>query len=640
MTASSVDPGIVTLAADFPPASPDQWRALVEKAIKGADFEKRMVSRTADGLRIAPLFTRAGANVEADRALPGEAPYTRGTRERREGPGWDIRQFYTGSDAKAVNAAILDDLQGGATSIALHIGTPYRSRPALDGDGLAVALDGVLLDLCPVSLIAGEHTPEAAAALNAVWCQRGVDEAKRLGHYGADPLGLMAMSGGLSQPLDSALAAAAGLAVTAQPMPGVTALLADGHAYHCGGASEGQELAAMLATFVAYLRECEAAGLSPEQSVPKIAVSLAADADQFMTIAKLRAARQLIWRVADACGAGSAAGKVHITAVTAWRMMSKRDPWTNILRTTVASAGAALGGADAIVVLPFTYAIGAPDRFARRLARNIHIVLQEECNLGRVVDPAGGSWYVESLTDELAQTAWALFQEIEAQTSGTMRGMAAALQSGFVQEKIAAVAEARGKAIVTGRQELTGVSAFPLLGDDGVRCEPWDKGDHPPDTRGIAVPPLKMARLSEPFETLRDTADTQAANTGKPYRVFLASIGEVIDHTARSTWIKNYLAAGGIAALTSDGYPNADAAATAFKASGASAACICSSDALNVLHAEATAKALKVAGAKLVLMAGRPGEKEAALKAAGVDQFLFAGQDAVEVLKGLQARLA
>ena len=191
----------------------------------------------------------------------------------------------------------------------------------------------------------------------------------------------------------------------------------------------------MLATLVAYLRAAEAGGLAPADALPKFTVALAADADQFSTIAKLRAARRLVWRVADACGAGDAAGRIPLAAVTAWRMMAKRDPWTNMLRTTMACAAAALGGADSITVLPYTFALGRPDRFARRIARNTQLVLAEESSLGRVADPAGGSWYVEKLTDEMAGKGWELFQQIE-----TEGGMAAALASprGIVWQKLAA----------------------------------------------------------------------------------------------------------------------------------------------------------------------------------------------------------
>jgi methylmalonyl-CoA mutase len=323
---------------------------------------------------------------------------------------------------------------------------------------------------------------------------------------------------------------------------------------------------------------------------------------------------------------------MHLTAVSSRHMMAKRDPWTNMLRSTLACAGAALGGADAVTLLPFTWALGQADGFARRVARNIQVVLQEESSLGRVLDPTGGSWYVEKLTDDLAKKAWSLFQEIEAKG-----GIISALSSGYVQSEIAATAAARAKAVATGRTELTGVSAFPQLGDDGVTVVPHPAA--PPLTEKQLVEPLTPHRAAEPFEALRDAADAHAAKTGKPPQVFLASIGAIIEHTARSTWTKNYLAAGGIEALTSDGYPDGAAAAEAFASSGATAACICSSDTLYAAHALAAARALKSAGARLVLMAGRPGERETMLKSAGVDQFLFAGADAVATLSGLQAKL-
>ena len=471
----------------------------------------------------------------------------------------------------------------------------------------------------------------SALALNAVWEARGVSAADRQGSFGADPLGTLAMTGRLSEPVDTALARAVALMNATKSSPLVQAMTADGVVYHVAGASEAQELACMLATLVAYLRAAEHAGISPTDALPKINVALAADFDEFSTIAKLRAARRLIWRVADASGAGESAARVQLSCPTSYRMMAKRDPWTNILRTTIACTGAALGGADAIVVLPFTFALGKPDAFARRVARNIQIVCQEESNLGRVVDPAGGSWYVENLTEDVAKKAWEIFQEIESRG-----GMLAALTSGHVQDMIAKTAEVRAKSVATLRQQLTGVSAFPILGDDGVKVEPWQQ---PPglavsNEPAITVTPLKPHRLGEAFEALREAADAHGG-----YDIFVASMGEIIDHNVRSTWVKNYLAAGGIKALISDGYKTPEEAAAAFKDSDARAACICSSDAVNATLAEPTSQALKAAGAKLVLMAGRPGGSEAKLKAAGVDQFLFAGTDAVETLKSLQEKL-
>jgi len=615
------------LAQGFPAASFEQWRALVDKALNGGDFEKRLVARTADGLKINPLYTRKDTLASVAGTVPGAPPFTRGTKALRQGLGWDIRTFHIETDPKVANAAILEDLEGGVTSIGLQLGsnglTPTK-------EAVAAALDGVLLDVCPIVVVAGEAFFDAALALNAVWEERGVKASDRQGSFGADPIGTLAMTGRLAEPVETELARAVALLKVTEASPRVQAMTADGVIYHVAGASEAQELAAMLATLVAYLRAAEDADIAPAQALPKINVALAADIDEFSTIAKLRAARRLIWRVADASGAGEAAARVQLSCPTSYRMMAKRDPWTNILRTTIACTGAALGGADSIVVLPFTFALGKPDAFARRVARNIQIVCQEESHLGRVTDPAGGSWYVENLTEDMAKKAWEIFQDIEARG-----GMLANLTSGYIQDVIAKTAEARAKGIATMRQELTGVSAFPILGDDGVKVEPWPARNAaslgPP---AIEVRPLRPHRLGEAFEALRDAADAHGG-----YDVFLASMGEIVDHNVRTTWIKNYLAAGGIKALISDGYKTPEEAADAFKASGARAACICSSDAVNATLAEPTAKALKAAGAKLVLMAGRAGEHESALKFAGVDQFLAAGADAVATLKALQERL-
>lgn len=623
MTRPPSEPQETRLADGFPAATLDHWRTLVGKALKGADFEKRLVKQTADGLRINPLYTRSEALASTVDLLPGAPPLTRGVKPVRA--GWDIRTFHIESDPKAANAAILEDLEGGVTSIGLQVG--YGLAPTKEAIG--AALDGVLLDVCPIILVAGENFFDAALALNAVWDARGIKPAERQGSFGADPLGVLAMMGRSTEPVDTALARAVALMKATEANPNVQVMTADGVIAHNAGASEAQELACMLATLVAYLRAAEDGGIAPAQALAKINVSLAADIDEFSTIAKLRAARRLIWRVGDASGAGEAAARVTINCPTSYRMMAKRDPWTNILRTTIACTGAALGGADAIVVLPFTFALGKPDAFARRVARNIQIVCQEESHLGRVADPAGGSWYVENLSEDMAQKAWKLFQDIEGRG-----GMLAALKSGYIQDAIAKTAEARAKDIATMRQELTGVNAFPLLGDDGVHTDPWPTHTAPSGKAAVEVTAMKPHRLGEAFETLRDEADAHGG-----FKVFVASMGEIADHNVRTTWSKNYLAAGGITALISDGYKTPEDAAAAFKASGASAACICSSDAVNAKLAEPTAQALKAAGATFVLMAGKPKENEAAVKAAGVDQFLFAGPDAVATLKGLQKRL-
>jgi methylmalonyl-CoA mutase len=467
---------------------------------------------------------------------------------------------------------------------------------------------------------------DAAGSLIEIWRARGIGENQRRGAFNCDPLGALARTGTLYYPAQRSCEIAAKFAYDCRTMTNVTALLADGRPYHEAGAGEAQELAAMLATLVTYLRACESAGLRPRYAFAKIGLALAADADLFLTIAKLRAARKLVARVAEACGATHAADRMHLWAATSERMMARRDPWVNMLRTTIACAGGALGGADAVTVLPFTWALGKPDAFARRIARNTHLVLQEESSLGRVFDPAHGAWFIEKITDELARKSWTLFQDIEAKG-----GIGAALESGFVQGEIARTAEARERTIATGHQELTGISGFPRLADDGVRVAP-----HPPAKPvvkgGTTVAPLAMRRLAEPFEQLRDAADAHLASTGKRPQVFLACLGDSAAYSGRATWTRNFLAAGGIEAIASDSLHNSADAGKAFAASGASVACICSTDAVYAELAVATAGALKAAGARQVLLAGRPKPQEAALEAAGVDAFISAGGNALTTL--------
>jgi methylmalonyl-CoA mutase len=386
-----------------------------------------------------------------------------------------------------------------------------------------------------------------------------------------------------------------------------------------------QELGLSLSTAVGYLRELTRAGLTADQAAGQLEFRYAAGADQFLTIAKLRAARRLWSRVAQVCGAGPAAAAQRQHAVTSAVMMTERDPWVNMLRTTVACLAASVGGADAITVLPFDSALGLPDNFARRIARNTQAILHDEASLARVIDPAGGSWYVERLTDQLARGAWAWFQEIE-----RAGGQHAALGSGLVAERIAQNWARRTANLARRREPVTGVSEFPNLGEKPVAREPA------PARAGGGLP---RVRRSEAFEALRSRSDALLAETGARPAIVLAALGPAAVHTARSSFAANLFQAGGIetplleeAGGSTTEPPDIGALAEAFTASGARAACICSSDALYAEHGEAAASALKTAGARYVVLAGRPGDRDEAYRRAGVDAFVYAGCDAVAAL--------
>jgi methylmalonyl-CoA mutase len=407
---------------------------------------------------------------------------------------------------------------------------------------------------------------------------------------------------------------------------------ADGRLIHNAGGSEAQELAYALAVAVEYLRALEAGGTALDAARAMIYFRLAADADEFLTMAKFRALRTLWARVEDACGLEPA--PCFVAAETAWRMMTRRDPYVNMLRATIAVVGAGLGGADAITVLPFTLALGLPDRFARRIARNTQLVLLEESNLAKVADPAAGAGGIEDLTDKLCRAAWAAFQEIEA-----AGGAWAALQQGLIQSKVAAVRGAREAAVARRKDALTGTSDFPDLAEAPVAVLEVAPAAPPPMAAAPAFEPLPRIRLAEPFEALRDASDRTLAQTGARPKVFLANLGTPGDFTARATFAKNFFEAGGIEAAGNDGFESRDALVAAFRASAARLACLCSSDEVYAREAVATAQALRDAGAVL-LLAGRPGALETALTQAGVRAFVFAGCDALAALRTTHGLIA
>ncbi|MFE6056396.1 methylmalonyl-CoA mutase family protein [Kitasatospora sp. NPDC056446] len=612
-----VPPERLPLAAEFPAVHREQWQQLVQGVLRksgaqpedGAAAEQALTTRLQDGLEARPLYTAEDTAV--DPGYPGFPPFVRGGRP--QGPavaGWDVRQRHADPDRRRANEAVLADLEHGVGSLWLELG-----GAGLPVDALPEALTGVYLDLAAVALDAGPEFTAAAEQLFALYEQREVSPAAAAGNLGADPLGLQARTGDTAR-TDTLLTEAAALAARcAAGHPNLRALTVDALPYHEAGASPAQELGCSLATGVAYLRALTAAGLSVDAALGQLEFRYAADADQFLTIAKFRAARRLWARVAQASGASAEASAQRQHAVTSRVMMTARDPWVNMLRTTIACLAAGVGGADAVTVLPFDSALGLPDAFARRIARNTQSVLLEESHLARVIDPAGGSWYVEQLGEELARAAWAWFQEIE-----RAGGQQAALGSGLVGERIAATWAERSVRLAKRREPVTGVSEFPHLDEQPLLREPAPAGP---------AGGLPRVRRAEAFETLRDRSDAVLAATGARPGLFLASIGTASAHTARTTFAANLFQAGGIATTALESVDPA-AFAEAFVASGASVACLCSSDALYGEHAAPVAEALRAAGARRVLLAGRLGEVPA-----GVDEFIHAGGDAVAVLGSL-----
>jgi methylmalonyl-CoA mutase len=477
-------PDHLPLAAEFPAATQEQWRKLAEAVLAGARFEERLVSRSADGLPIGPLYPRGGA----DAIVPARGP----------GAAWNIRQRLDLPDPAIANAEALHELVNGATGLLLvPAGAVGAHGYGLDPSPAALTrtLDGVHLDagivieleFSPYAL----DTPVAIAALSE---QFGLSPSSVAIWFGIDPIGALALHGRSPLPSQQLAQHAAQMAadLVRRGFRGPFTV-ADGRIVHGAGGTEAQELAFVLAVAVAYLRALEAAGIALDDARRMIAFRLTADADQFLTIAKFRALRKLWQRIEESCGLNLALAVV--TAETAWRTMTCRDPYANILRATIAAVAAGLGGADAVTVLPFTLARGLPDRFARRVARNTQLVLIEEANIARVSDPTAGTGWSEDLTAKLCRAAWTLFQEIEA-----AGGIVAALTRGSFQAKVAQARAAHERALAAGEETLVGANAFSdasdakfdLLGLPAVRL--------PELLAATSVAPLAPVRLAAPFE--------------------------------------------------------------------------------------------------------------------------------------------
>ena len=585
-----------------------------------AEPERLLDSPTYEGFPVRPLYTALDGVPESP--LPGQWPFARGGDARRDVlSGWKVaEQFPLGASGTAeANGALLLALTEGTSALILRIGNGEGAVPAAELDRL---LDGVYLDLVPVLLDAGADYVAAVEAVLPLIADFDDDRRARLSlDLGADPL-TAALSGRAAPSSDEVTAVATRTAGQA----GVRAVTVDGPALHNLGASASWELAGAVAAGVSYLRQLIAGGLSASDALGQISFRFAADDDQFMTIAKLRAARRLWARVAEVVG-DPAAGAAVLHAVTSVPMMSQRDPWVNMLRTTLAAFAAGVGGADTVAVQPFDAAIpgglpGTATTFSRRIARNTQLLLLEESHLGRVLDPAAGSWFVENLTAQLAEQAWAHFQDLESRG-----GFAAAGE--YLVEQIAQVREQRADDIAHRRTSLTGVNEFPNL-------------DEKPLERAGAGHDHGVYRYAAGFEALRDRSDAYLAEHGKRPQAVLLPLGPLAEHNVRTTFAANLLASGGIEAVN-PGTVDAAGVAAAVDGQGSGDArvvVICGTDARYGTEAEAVVAAARAAGATHIYLAG----PEVALANAGEgsarpDEYLTAKINAVEALATLLTRL-
>ncbi|MET1411097.1 methylmalonyl-CoA mutase family protein [Roseibium sp. HPY-6] len=633
------------------------WWESVDTALKGRSRET-LFGSTEDGLEIAPIYSRRSDTT---------------ARELRSGAQtWTLTQRVEIPDPAAANAQILEDLQGGADGVELV----FAGAEASEGHGIEASdiadfetlFEGVLLDLIKIRVNAGAGTPEALALLLALVEHKGIAVSDVQITSAFDPFAWLASHAPGAFDLQKALRQTTDLLLAVEKSgAALRALNADGQVWHNAGATPAQELGLVLASATAQLRLLEETTLQPETWPALMSLTVAADADQFGTIAKARAMRALWSCVLD--GAGLPQSRTNLHMCSSFRMLTRRDPWVNLLRNTVAVFAAGIGGADSVCVLPHTLAVGLPDELARRLARNTQTILLEESSLAKVIDPAAGSGAIEDRTEKLCSAAWAFFQTIEA-----AGGLATALEQGHVQKHVATSKDELDKNVARRKRPITGVSEFPNLSEKPVSVmstartpssaktgapsgslpEPgtgeWTDALKEAAMKGFALSAiverpdsssseLGAARLAEPFEHLRTAAEQVAEKTSKPPLVFLATLGSLAQYTARATWITNAFAAGGIGTVAPAVYPTFDELLAAYKQSGATVACIVSSDGVYETDAVTAASMLKEAGAHYLYLAGKPGAREAELKESGVDAFIYAGCDLLDVLQDAHARM-
>ena len=687
------------LFADFTAPTYDEWVAAAVKSLKGKPFEK-LISKTYEGIEIQPIYTQADtADLDHIHTLPGQYPFVRGTESLQYVvEPWLVAQETQAASPMELNQILRHDLARGQTAVNLLL--DHATRSGLDPDRIAEGLVGVGgvsvatavdletlfegIDLADTPLFVRSGTAALPfAALLAAYLQKiDLEPAVLRGSLEADPIGELARRGSLPITLDTAITEIADLMRwCADNAPDLAVVTVHGYPYAHGGGSAVEELAYVLATAVAYIRALQDQELDINKVAARMQFAFALGSDFFMEIAKLRAARLLWAKIMAAFGGDLDAQKMMIHGRSTRWNKTQTDVYVNMLRTTTEAFAGALGGANSMHAAPVGEGFNIPTEFSRRIARNAQIILQEEAGLTNLVDPAGGAYYIEYLTDQVAQKAWVLFQEIEEQG-----GMLAALENGFVQEAVAATAVARQKNLAKRKDVLVGTNMYANLGEESLtqnspdypaiyseraaQVTAYRQDDLVSDfigggletavglaakgatigqiTKAIrsnestkdcpTIDPIQQQRGGQPFEQLRAGADKVAEDSGQRPQIFLANMGSINQYKARADFTSGFFEVGGFEIINPPGFETGTKAALA---SGAKAVVICSTDDNYPLVVAEIVSLVKSAKPDIVIiLAGYPKDQIDAHKAAGVDEFIFLGADCYAINAWLQAGIS
>ena len=690
---------------EFTPPTDEEWKAACEALLKGAPFEKKMFTKTYEGITFDPMYTRKHTEeILPKSVMPGMGDYLRGVDAAGYiGRPWGIAQACDETLPSENNELLRHENDKGSTIY--HIVLDTASRAGVDarqaekvGDlGTSVTtvedmhtmLAGLDLAKFPLYIYAGANAVPLLSLVAAARRAAGEDVGKLHGIIGADPIGAFVTDGKLPASLDAhydSLAAAARWATAHAPR--VRTVFVRSDVYSSGGANDVQEVAACLATAAAYLRALCERGLTIDEAAAQIAFGFSMGANFFLQIAKLRAVRPIWAQIVKAFGGSAESQKMHIHARPALFFKTIYDPYVNMLRNTTEIFSGVVGGIDSFESAPFDEPIRKGDEFSRRIARNIQIMLQEEFGLLQPIDPAGGSWAVETLTRQMKEKIWAQFQEIEKQG-----GIVAALRSGSVQEGIAKVLESRFKSADLRKDRIVGNNMYPNMTETLLDPRPEDTAalkeqrtkdieaylsdidmvhrdealaafkadgtlDHGIEAAlaGATIAELMAAvtegkgaeqiaaiaphRWSERFETLRRRTEDYKAEKNDNVKIFLANMGPIPQHKARADFTTGFLQVGAFEVLTNDGFKTVEEAADAARASGADAVVICSTDATYPEIVPALAPKLHevLPNARVFLAGAAPKDLLETYKEAGIDEYISVRANCYEVLESLQKK--
>lgn len=611
------------LFSEFAPVSTEEWMAKITADLKGVPFEKKLVWKTGEGFNVNPFYRAEDIEgLKTTESLPGEFPYVRGTKKDND---WKVRQNIEVTCFKGANEKALDILNKGVTSLGFVI-----KGSDVNAENIATLLDGI----CPECVELNFNTCNCKAEmligiLADCFKGKGADLEKCKGSVNYDPFKKPLVKG---KENENWVEAAAAVLKAGAALPGYKVLAVNAFYFNNAGAYISQELGYALAWGNELMAKLTEAGLDATEVAKKIKFNFGISSNYFMEIAKFRAARWL-WAeiVAAYKPACSCACKMHVHAQTSEWNMTVYDAHVNLLRSQTEAMSAALAGVDSITVCPFDKTFQAPDDFSERIARNQQLLLKEECHLDKVVDPSAGSYYVEVLTNSLADVAWKLFLEVEDKV-----GFGAEVASGEIQKAVNASNEARKKAVATRREILLGSNQFPNFNEVAAEKIKHEAtacccgGGH--DCGEATVTALDFSRGASEFEALRLATE----KSGKTPKVFMLTIGNLAMRLARSQFSSNFFACAGYKVIDNLGFDTVEAGVEAAVEAGAEIVVLCSSDDEYAELAPAAYKAL--AGRAEFVVAGMPACMED-LKAVGIDQYVNVKSNVLETLKAFNVKL-